>query len=295
MGKAKKKLPITAKRTEEGKPFKRSSIETARLIRRFHVLNKELAKCRHSSEQNDQVRKRQAAIEAEMESMGGLDWYQKASQLGQSKKRGGDSSKWLIKTLKEKCGELLDSATRPIQILDVGAVAPDNYKSYESWIKARPIDLNPQHPDIEKHDFLCLNPPEEKYDIVCLSLVVNFVGDPKDRANLQNKVASLHPDQWGVELVVKVVELLVSVETSDELSGGSICVSEYVVGDETGCIIIKTTSGLNIGKSVRIKNGYTEVLDGYMRLVATDVEEAKDAVEAMMDNNVSSIKFVRKP
>ncbi|KAG0169140.1 hypothetical protein DFQ28_003883 [Apophysomyces sp. BC1034] len=181
MGKAKKKLPITAKRTDAGSHFKRSSAETARLIRRFHVLNKELAKCRQSSDNDLTVRKRQAAIETEMESMGGLDWYQKASQLGQSKVRGGDSSKWLIKTLKEKCGDLLDGASKPIRVLDVGAVSPDNYKSYASWIKAKPIDLNPQHPDIEKHDFLCLAPPVEKYDIVCLSLVVNFVGDPKDR------------------------------------------------------------------------------------------------------------------
>lgn len=77
--------------------FKKSSRETARLIRRFHVLNKELAKCRAAGDAG-----KKAEIEAEMESMGGLDWYQKASTLGQSKRRGGDSSKWLMGVLEEE-------------------------------------------------------------------------------------------------------------------------------------------------------------------------------------------------
>ncbi|KAI7863052.1 putative methyltransferase-domain-containing protein [Spinellus fusiger] len=178
MGKARKKVPLTVQRSDTNSHFKRSSAETARLIRRFHVLNKELAKCQQGKGDPNKEKE----ILEEMRSMGGIDWYQKASQLGQSKTRGGDSSKWLIKTLKEHCSDSVDKAVKPLRLLDVGAVAPDNYKSYAAWIQCRPIDLNPQHPAIEQQDFLTIDTPEQPFDIVCLSLVVNFAGDPLDRA-----------------------------------------------------------------------------------------------------------------
>lgn len=187
--KQKKKQPITARVQPTDAKFKHSRVETARLIRRFHVLNKELAKCK--SEPGIASSKYEKEILAEMEAMGGLDWYQKASQLGQSKARGGDSSKWLIQTLKSHCKETIDTTTKPIKVLDIGAVAPDNYKPYSSWIAAKPIDLNPQHPDIQKQDFLQMVPPttgDTKFDIVCLSLVINFVGDPKDRGTITEKI-----------------------------------------------------------------------------------------------------------
>ncbi|KAI8384522.1 putative methyltransferase-domain-containing protein [Radiomyces spectabilis] len=181
MAKSRVKKPITSAAPTSGAKFKRSRVETARLIRRFHVLNKELAKCRNEHPK-DTVKEKQ--ILDEMEAMGGLDWYQRASQLGQSKERGGDSSKWLIQALKTECKAMVDTAKKPLQVLDVGAVQPDNYKAYQSWIQAKPIDLNPQHPDIEKQDFLRMQPTDAKFDIVCLSLVVNFVGDPRDRGQM---------------------------------------------------------------------------------------------------------------
>ncbi|KAI8878662.1 hypothetical protein K501DRAFT_195313 [Backusella circina FSU 941] len=182
MGKRQKKKPITTSTKPHGAKFKHSRVETARLIRRFHVLNKELAKLKNDPTNTSQQEK---TILAEMESMGGLDWYQKASQLGQSKTRGGDSSKWLVQTLKSHCQSALDASVKPLKILDIGAVAPDNYKPYASWMEAKPIDLNPQHPDIQQQDFLKMKVPnDDKFDIVCLSLVINFVGDPKDRGQM---------------------------------------------------------------------------------------------------------------
>lgn len=167
----KKSKPITQRHDASiTHKFKQSSSETAKLIRHYHTLNKELAKCRASG---NVVREQE--IVAEMEAMGGLDWYQRASQLGQSKQRGGDSSKWLVQVLKRH------HLQRPsMRVLDVGALSPDNYRPYQSWIQAMPIDLNPQDPRITKQDFLKMTPRRE-FDIVSLSLVVNFVGDPKDR------------------------------------------------------------------------------------------------------------------
>ncbi|KAI7855550.1 putative methyltransferase-domain-containing protein [Circinella umbellata] len=168
------------------KKFKQSSQETARLIRRYHVLNKELAKCNSISEAT-----RRKEILNEMEAMGGIDWYQKASQLGQSKRRGGDSSKWLMQTLKKhnlfSKQQGKQEQSKIVKLLEVGAVAPDNYERQKSWIQVKPIDLNPQDPKIEKQDFLEMIAPkkkDEKFDIISLSLVVNFVGDPKDRGRM---------------------------------------------------------------------------------------------------------------
>lgn len=50
-----------------------------------------------------------------------------------------------------------------------------------------PIDLNPQDPLITKMDFLEMPVPirrEELFDVVCLSLVINFVGDPAQRGEI---------------------------------------------------------------------------------------------------------------
>ncbi|KAI8584181.1 hypothetical protein K450DRAFT_168729 [Umbelopsis ramanniana AG] len=178
-----KKIPLTVDRRPDVH-FKSSSTETARLIRRFHVLNKELAKLKGETN-SSQTGKRRQSILSEMESMGGLDWYQRASKLGQSKARGGDSSKWLMGVLqRESIPERYKD--QPMQLLDVGALSPFNYEKYK-WIKTTPIDLNPQHHLIQQQDFLQMPPPEkedERYDIVCLSLVVNFVGDPVDRGTM---------------------------------------------------------------------------------------------------------------
>ncbi|KAG0169142.1 hypothetical protein DFQ28_003885 [Apophysomyces sp. BC1034] len=112
---------------------------------------------------------------------------------------------------------------------------------------------------------------------------------------LVDKVASLQPDQRGIDMVVKVVELLVSVEAIDNQSNNAICVSEYLVSDGTGCVILKTLSNLVTGKSIRVTNAYTEIVDGYIRLVTSGEKEVtNDIPQVNMDNNISSVKFIRK-
>ncbi|KAF8932721.1 hypothetical protein BGZ47_011208 [Haplosporangium gracile] len=192
---------------------KKSSMATAQLIRRYHTLNKELSQClaridasqtgtgesgrgggyqrsqepRYTAQQKANDLARIAAIRQEMDDLGGLDMYQKASTLGQSKQRGGDSSKWLIPVI-ESCHPKLDKkAGKSLRLLDIGALSPYNYQKYSSWIKATPIDLNPQDPLITKMDFLEMPVPTTKdqlFDVVCLSLVVNFVGDPTQRGEI---------------------------------------------------------------------------------------------------------------
>lgn len=69
------------------------------------------------------------------------------------------------------------------RLLEVGALKPDNYASCTSWLDVTPIDLRSRHPLIREQDFLEMDVEENeaKWDIISLSLVVNFVPERKDR------------------------------------------------------------------------------------------------------------------
>ncbi|KAI9323052.1 hypothetical protein DFJ73DRAFT_598594, partial [Zopfochytrium polystomum] len=164
-----------------------SSSSTQRLISAFHVLNKRLALCERAGDARGAERAR-AAIAA----MGGLDAYQRASL------RGGDERKG-----KGACGRWLDDGDdddrdavprrrpapppgrrRRLRLLDVGALNGATYAKQSGWIDATYIDLNPQRAGVERQDFFERPLPRgdaERFDVVCLSLVVNFVGEPARR------------------------------------------------------------------------------------------------------------------
>ncbi|KAF9436295.1 hypothetical protein BGZ76_004360 [Entomortierella beljakovae] len=203
---------------------KKSSLATAQLIRRYHTLNKELSKClaridsgknanatgpryntASSQAQTAADLARITEIRQEMDDLGGLDMYQKASTLGQSKQRGGDSSKWLIPVIEGCHPHLNKKSDPPLRLLDIGALSPHNYEKYSSWIHATPIDLNPQDPLITKMDFLEMPIPTKKpdlFDVVCLSLVVNFVGDPTQRGEILRRSAQFLVPGTGVLYLV---------------------------------------------------------------------------------------------
>ena len=67
-------------------------------------------------------------------------------------------------------------------MLEVGALKPDNYASC-AWMDVTPIDLHSRHPDITEQDFLKMDEDanRERWDLISLSLVVNFVPDIRDR------------------------------------------------------------------------------------------------------------------
>lgn len=74
----------------------------------------------------------------------------------------------------------LDTGCR---LLEVGAVRPDNYGDCTSWIDVTAIDLHSRHPSILEQDFLLMDTRQhyEAWDIISLSLVLNFVPGGKDR------------------------------------------------------------------------------------------------------------------
>lgn len=69
------------------------------------------------------------------------------------------------------------------RLLEVGALKADNYRGCHSWISNTPIDLNAQSPGIRQQDFLQMSEDENssKWDVLSLSLVLNFVPDPRER------------------------------------------------------------------------------------------------------------------
>ena len=139
-------------------------------------------------------------IDDQISSLGGLDAYQGMSKHGQSAERGGGTETVLIDWLKgivkdDPLGDgeklrcvrpqdcLLLALTVWVRLLEIGALKADNYRGCFSWIETTPIDLNAQDPGIRQQDFLQMREDENccEWDVLSLSLVLNFVPDPKER------------------------------------------------------------------------------------------------------------------
>ena len=71
------------------------------------------------------------------------------------------------------------------RLLEVGALKPNNYEGIP-WIQVKPIDLHSRHPSIVEQDFLLFDETTNasSWDVISLSLVINFVPQPKDRGEL---------------------------------------------------------------------------------------------------------------
>ncbi|GJN88961.1 hypothetical protein Rhopal_001932-T1 [Rhodotorula paludigena] len=178
--------------------------EQTQLIRAFHAIEKQLAS---PALTNPEERRK---LEEERERLGGLKKYQEASVHGGDKARGGESSKWLVKQIKElKIGlddkdkdkskakvepTILEDGSkvwpkverRKLRLLDVGAIAGTAYAGYP-WISTTSIDLNPHAAHVLRYNFFDFPVPEtedDKYDVVALSLVVNFEGSLVNRGHM---------------------------------------------------------------------------------------------------------------
>ncbi|KND00783.1 25S rRNA (adenine2142-N1)-methyltransferase [Spizellomyces punctatus DAOM BR117] len=152
-------------------PPKRPKLSTQKLISTYHTLNKRLS---HALTTNNMALA--TLIRTEMSALGGLNAYQRASLKGGSERQGlGASGTWLVSHLPRT----------PMTLLDIGAVSGTTYAKY-SFITPTYIDLHPQHPNILQQDFMArpIPPPESRFDILCLSLVLNFVPSPRDRGAL---------------------------------------------------------------------------------------------------------------
>ena len=178
-----------------------SSRASKSLIRRYHTLEKRLAQA-HSVHDNDRV----TSIQAEIQGLGGLSAYQRASIAGQSLERGGDTSKALIEWIapameavnsQGHTGEQKEKPIGPkLRLLEVGALRSDNACAKSGLFDIERIDLQSQHPSIKEQDFMerpipssDASPVKEGFDMISLSLVLNFVPDAAGRGAMLTRVA----------------------------------------------------------------------------------------------------------
>ena len=160
------------------------SFASRTVIRTHHTLHKRLTAAISRQDANAAD-----AIKAEIESLGGLEKYQDASLAGQSKERGGDTSGVLVQWLGPYSGR-----SSELRLLEVGALSVDNAcarsKIFGGGVER--IDLKSRHPYIKEENFMDRPLPDgetDLFDVVSLSLVVNYLGDPQGRGEMLRRVA----------------------------------------------------------------------------------------------------------
>ncbi|KAJ3236108.1 hypothetical protein HDU81_011143 [Chytriomyces hyalinus] len=204
--------PTTATSNSPSSPTKKRKLSTTQRINEFHALTKRLAHIQkqiQSSNQPNNLDKEDAsngALEDEaarvkeaIEALGGLHAYQRASLKGGDESKGrGACGKWLVGMLNKyvvpgregmqvrKSEEKEESKKKVdrLKLLDIGALNGATYSKQRAWIDAEYVDLNPQHANVIRQDFFERPLPRTKadlFDVLCLSLVVNFVDDPERR------------------------------------------------------------------------------------------------------------------
>lgn len=160
-----------------------SSKATRTLIRSHHTLHKQKA---IAQKKGDAVAV--AKLDAEIEKQGGIEKYQTASLLGQGNARGGDSSRVLMDWLKPQVPLLKARKDgNKLRLLEVGALSVSNACSKSNLFNIERIDLNSQAEGILQQDFMERPLPklnDEKFEIISLSLVLNYVPDQEQRGEM---------------------------------------------------------------------------------------------------------------
>jgi 25S rRNA (adenine2142-N1)-methyltransferase len=160
-----------------------SSRATRTLIRSHHTLQKQKAIALKAGDAA-----KAAELEATIQKQGGIEKYQVASLLGQGKERGGDSSRVLMEWLRPAMPLLKERKDgERLRLLEVGALSTSNACSKSGVFEIERIDLNSQSEGITQQDFMerpLAKLATEKFDIISLSLVLNYVPDPAARGEM---------------------------------------------------------------------------------------------------------------
>ncbi|MCJ1406493.1 hypothetical protein MMC19_000558 [Ptychographa xylographoides] len=172
-----------------------SSRTTRTLIRKHHTLQKNLSRAIGAEDEA-----LTASLQSQIDAAGGLETYQRASITGQSALRGGDSSKvlmeWLTPLLRAAALPEVSATDQKLRLLEVGALSVNNACSRSGIFELERIDLHSQHPEILEQDFMQRPLPNgdniqrEGFDVVSLSLVVNYVGDAVGKGEMLRRVGS---------------------------------------------------------------------------------------------------------
>lgn len=149
------------------------------LINTHHQLEKQRRQAAAKGDKDTESR-----LASEIAKLGGLDHYQKASLQGQSVDRGGDTSRVLLEWLPVSD---LKKRSQPLSMLEVGALSTRNACSTSGIFSMQHIDLNSQEPGIKQQDFMERPLPKDEselFDIISLSLVLNFVPEAEGRGQM---------------------------------------------------------------------------------------------------------------
>ena len=163
-----------------------SASKGRRIIRAHHTISKAHAQ---AVKIGDHVRA--AQLEDQLEAQGGLEQYQAASKVGQSRQRGGDSSRVLVEWLNPLKKATGNGNVSKLKMLEVGALSIENECSRSESFDVTRIDLHSQHKDILRQDFMERPLPSSEddcFDIVSLSLVINYVPSPAQRGEMLKRI-----------------------------------------------------------------------------------------------------------
>ncbi|CBQ70618.1 conserved hypothetical protein [Sporisorium reilianum SRZ2] len=164
--------------------------EHAEKIAKFHTLLKQLEQAKTAEEKDE--------IQAGLDSLGGLAQYQAWSLTGSAKAGQTPTSKWCMEALATVYQHGRDQPK--FRVLDVGAITGTAYTKYR-WVDATSIDLHPQGDNVLKYSFFDFPVPTaeaETYNMVALSLVINFVGDVRKRGEMLRHVHKYLPTSADV-------------------------------------------------------------------------------------------------
>ncbi|KAI0392579.1 putative methyltransferase-domain-containing protein [Xylariaceae sp. FL0594] len=164
------------------KPKSISRRATRELINSIHQLEKKKAQAIAKGDKAAET-----AADAEIAALGGLQKYQQASLQGQRNDRGGDSSRVLMEWLKPKFSASGLAQKGSVRMLEVGALSTNNECSRSGFFDMTRIDLNSQSDGILQQDFMKRPLPSndtDTFDIISLSLVLNFVPDAQGRGDM---------------------------------------------------------------------------------------------------------------
>ncbi|GAA5800612.1 hypothetical protein HPULCUR_006048 [Helicostylum pulchrum] len=105
-------------------------------------------------------------------------------------------------------------------------------------------------------------------------------------------IKSLKPDTFRIHSIFKVIELAICLQVTKP---NPVTIYEYLVADDSGCIILNTTSELTIGFTYEIKDGHTGVIENYIRVYSNQPEPCFFSLSnPNTQNNLSLVHLERK-
>ena len=115
------------------------------------------------------------------------------------------------------------------------------------------------------------------------------------------QLAELRPFAKKVDVLIKVLDKGETREVTSKLDGQGHRVTEVLVGDASGCILLtlwdEAIDKLAVGKCYKLSNGFTSLFKRTLRLNAGRygiIEETPDEVSVNTQNNVSEQPFEDK-